>query len=92
MGGNERGNWAQLGEVVGGREREGGEAAERSHNVFGPNEDPSGDASTREASWEPRDRRTRRRITGTVMRLIDKLTLTVQPSETKGSLKVSIYL
>lgn len=33
-GGNERGNWAQLGEVVGGGGRKGGEAAERSHNVF----------------------------------------------------------
>lgn len=44
-GGNERGNWAQLGEVVGGRGRKGGEAAERSHNVFGPNEDPSGDTA-----------------------------------------------
>lgn len=38
--------------VEGGRGggREGGEAAERSHNVFGLNEDPSGDASSRKPS------------------------------------------
>lgn len=37
------------------------------------------------------DARAHARVTGTV-RLIDKLTLTVLRLETKGSLKVSIYL